>query len=183
MLYKIFTHLVVILAMSLSFKPAVAENAHNFSFASITGEALPLSEFRGKVMLVVNTASRCGFTPQYDDLQALYDSYRDQGLVVIGVPSNDFGRQELSTADEIKTFCEVNFNITFPMADKTVVKGNEAHPFYTWAADELGAVSRPRWNFHKYLVGRDGRLIDWYASTTNPNGNKIRKAIEAALKA
>ena len=183
MLYKIFTHLVVILAMSLSFKPAVAENAHNFSFASITGEALPLSEFSGKVMLVVNTASRCGFTPQYDDLQALYDSYRDQGLVVIGVPSNDFGRQELSTADEIKTFCEVNFNITFPMADKTVVKGNEAHPFYTWAADELGAVSRPRWNFHKYLVGRDGRLIDWYASTTNPNSNKVRKAIEAALKA
>ena len=182
MLYKFFTHLVVILAMSFSFKPALAENAHDFSFAAITGEELPLSQFRGKVMLVVNTASRCGFTPQYDDLQALYDSYKDQGLVVIGVPSNDFGRQELNTADEIKTFCEVNFNITFPMADKTVVKGNEAHPFYTWAADELGAMSRPRWNFHKYLVGRDGRLIDWYASTTNPNSNKVRKAVEAALK-
>ena len=183
MLYKLLTHLVLILAMSLSFKPAVAETAHDFSFASITGEDLPLSQFRGKVMLVVNTASRCGFTPQYDDLQALYDSYRDQGLVVIGVPSNDFGRQELNTAEAIKTFCEVNFNITFPLADKTAVKGNEAHPFYVWAADELGAMSRPRWNFHKYLVGRDGQLIDWYASTTDPNSNKIRTAIEAALKA
>lgn len=169
------------IAMSSLLKPAMAETAHDFSFTAITGEALPLDQYRGKVVLVVNTASRCGFTPQYDDLQAVYEAYRDQGLVVLGVPSNDFGRQELDTAEEIKSFCEVNFNITFPLADKTVVKGNNAHPFYAWAAEELGYMARPRWNFHKYLVGREGQLINWYASTTNPNSSKVRAAIEAAL--
>lgn len=169
------------LSMTLTLKPVVAETAHDFSFTAITGEAMPLDQFSGKVVLVVNTASRCGFTPQYDDLQAVYETYRDQGLVVLGVPSNDFGRQELATAEQIQSFCTVNFNITFPLADKTTVKGKDAHPFYRWAADELGVMARPRWNFHKYLVGRDGRLINWYASTTNPNGSKIRAAIEAAL--
>ena len=181
MLKKLIYPLLLVIIMSLSDKQVMAETAHDFSFTSITGETMPLSQFSGKVMLVVNTASRCGFTPQYDDLQAVYEAYQDKGLVVIGIPSDDFGRQELDTADEIKNFCEVNFNITFPMADKTVVKGSDAHPFYLWAGDELGFMARPKWNFHKYLVGKDGRLINWYASTTNPNGDKIRSAIETAL--
>ncbi|MGC6484843.1 MAG: glutathione peroxidase [Candidatus Puniceispirillales bacterium] len=181
MIRVLLSFILLGIAMSSSLKPAMAETAHDFSFTAITGEPLPLDQYRGKVVLVVNTASRCGFTPQYDDLQAVYEAYRDQGLVVLGVPSNDFGRQELDTAEEIKSFCEVNFNITFPLADKTVVKGNDAHPFYAWAAEELGYMARPRWNFHKYLVGRDGQLINWYASTTNPNSSKVRAAIEAAL--
>lgn len=168
-------------ATMISAQPAMAQTAHDFSFTSIDGAPLPLNQYSGKVVLVVNTASRCGFTPQYDDLQALYDAYRDKGLVVLGVPSNDFGRQEPGSASEIKEFCEVNFNITFPMADKTVVKGNEAHPFYRWAGDELGMMARPRWNFHKYLIGRDGSLINWYAPTTSPMSGKMTTAVEAAL--
>jgi len=158
-----------------------AETAHDFAFTSIDGDDLPLSRFAGQVVLVVNTASQCGFTRQYEDLQAIFEQYRDQGLVVLGVPSNDFGAQEPGSAEEIKNFCAVNFNITFPMTEKTVVKGNAAHPFYRWAADELGGLARPRWNFHKYLIGRDGRLRDWFSSTTKPTSGKLRQAVEAAL--
>ena len=102
-------------------------------------------------------------------------------MVVLGIPSNDFGRQEPLSADGIKEFCEVNFNITFPMTDKTMVKGNNAHPFYLWAADQLGMMAKPRWNFHKYLIGRDGQLITWYASTTSPMSDRVKKAVEKAL--
>lgn len=182
MLKKLFLPLLWMLTMSLPITTAAAETAFDFTFTSITGDKMPLSQYDGKVLLVVNTASRCGFTSQYDDLQALYETYQAEGLVVIGVPSGDFGGQELDSADQIKSFCEVNFNITFPMTDKTVVKGDAAHPFYTWAGDELGMMAKPRWNFHKYLIARDGQLINWYASTTNPNGRKLRAAVEAALK-
>lgn len=160
---------------------ARAETAHDFSFTAIDGGDLPLSGFKGQVLLVVNTASRCGFTSQYDDLQDLYETYKEDGLVVLGVPSNDFGGQEPGQVDEIKEFCEVNFNITFPMTDKTKVKGEMAHPFYQWAASELGIIAKPRWNFHKYLIGRDGRLIDWFSSPTRPSSSKMRNAVEAAL--
>ena len=170
--------LVVLMTLLSS---ARAETAHDFAFTSIDGEALPLSEFKGQVVLVVNTASRCGFTPQYDGLQELYDTYRDDGFIVLGVPSNDFGAQEPGQAEEIKAFCAVNFSITFPMTDKTYVKGEAAHPFYQWAADELGLLAKPRWNFHKYLIGRDGRLLDWFSSPTSPSSSKLRRAVESAL--
>ena len=158
-----------------------ADTAFDFEFDGIDGAPLSMEQFKGQVVLAVNTASACGFTPQYDDLQHLYETYQDQGLVVLGIPSNDFGRQEPLSADGIKEFCEVNFNITFPMTDKTVVKGNDAHPFYLWAADQLGMMAKPRWNFHKYLIGRDGQLITWYASTTSPMSDRVKKAVEKAL--
>ena len=156
-------------------------NAFAFSFPAIDGSTLDLSDYNGKALLVVNTASACGFTPQYDGLQALYERFVDQGLVVIGVPSNDFGRQETGTAEEIKTFCEVNFNITFPMADKVKVKGDDAHEFYQWAKSQTGFAGRPRWNFHKYLIDKEGQIADWFASTTAPESAKLITAIRSVL--
>ena len=155
--------------------------AYDFVFEAIDGEKLPLNSFRGKVILVVNTASRCGFTRQYKALQSLWSKYRNQGLVVLGIPSNDFGRQEPGDESEIKTFCEVNFNVDFPMTSKVNVKGESAHPFYKWARDEMGSIAIPRWNFHKYLIAADGRLIDWFASTTDPESKRLVSAIEALL--
>ena len=155
--------------------------AHDFAFTSIEGAPLPLESFRGKAVLVVNTASRCGFTHQYAALQSLWERYRDEGLVVLGVPSNDFGGQEPGSEAEIKQFCEVNFNVDFPLASKGQVKGEAAHPFYRWAADELGEDAGPQWNFHKYLVAPDGRLVDWFATATPPTAKAVTRAIEAHL--
>ena len=160
---------------------ATVVNAHGFEFTSIAGKPLPLETFKGKAVLVVNTASLCGFTHQYADLQSIWESYRDRGLVVLGVPSNDFGSQEPGSEAEIKQFCEVNFDVDFPMTAKVHVKGDEAHPFYKWAKQELGALSQPRWNFHKYLIAPDGRLVDWFATTTSPSSEKIVRAIEGHL--
>ena len=162
---------------------AQANTAHQFHFTSIDGSQLALSDFAGKLLMVVNTASRCGFTPQYDQLQELWEKYREQGLVVLGVPSNDFGRQELASNAAIKEFCTVNFAIDFPMTERSQVKGEAAHPFYLWAAEQAGRIGRPRWNFHKYLIGPDGQLIDWFSSMTGPDSDKIRQAIEAHLPA
>ena len=157
------------------------ESAFDFSLPTIDGGQIDLTDYRGKVLLVVNTASQCGFTPQYEGLQALHETYQDKGLVVIGVPSNDFGKQETGTKEEIATFCEVNFGITFLMTDKITVKGDEAHPFYQWAKAQTGFAGRPRWNFHKYLIGADGQVIDWFSSMTAPNSEKLRQAIQDAL--
>lgn len=157
------------------------KNAHDFSFQSIDGGPLPLSAYKGKAILVVNTASFCGFTPQYQALQALWERYEARGLVVLGVPSNDFGSQEPGSSAEIKTFCDTNYSITFPLADKEVVSGSGAHPFYQWARAELGVLAAPKWNFHKYLVAPDGRLVDWFATTTKPDEAKVAKAIEKVL--
>ena len=157
------------------------ENAHDFAFTSIEGAILPMSVFKGKTVLVVNTASLCGFTPQYSALQSLWSRYRDRGLIVLGVPSNDFGSQEPGTADEISTFCEVNYGIDFPMTNKVQVKGDAAHPFYRWAARQVGFAGKPRWNFHKYLIGPDGRLINWFSTPTKPTAARVVEAIEALL--
>ncbi len=157
-------------------------SAYDFSFKTLIGEKpLPLSEFKGKVILVVNTASHCGFTKQYDGLQKLYDSYHDKGLVILGVPSNDFGAQEPGSADEIAQFCKLNYGVTFPMASKEVVSGDEAHPFYVWARKTLGFGTAPKWNFHKYLINRQGVLIDHFNSTTSPDSDSLKSAIEKAL--
>ena len=162
---------------------AGAESAHAFSFTSIDGAPMPLDRYRGHAVLVVNTASFCGFTDQYEGLQTLWETYRDRGLIVLGVPSNDFGGQEPGSEAEIKTFCETTFAVDFPLAAKTVVTGPDAHPFYKWAAETVGAVGRPRWNFHKYLIGPDGRLVDWFSTVTEPASETIARAIEAALPA
>ena len=159
------------------------KSAYSFAFQALEGHDLPLSQYRGKALLVVNTASFCGFTRQYDGLQALWDEYRDRGLVVLGVPSNDFGGQEPGTAAEIKTFCETNFHITFPMTRKQHVKGPDAHPLYQWLKAKVGADATPRWNFHKSLLGRDGQPAGAYPSGVTPQSPVLRRAIEAALAA
>jgi glutathione peroxidase len=155
--------------------------AYDFDFVAIDGQPLPLRQFAGKAVLVVNTASMCGYTPQYADLQALWEEYRDRGLVVLGVPSNDFGGQEPGGAEQIKDFCAVNFAVDFPMTDKQAVTGAKAHPFYQWARRELGSAAVPRWNFHKYLVAPDGRLADWFSTSTSPRSERVVKAVEAVL--
>ncbi len=155
--------------------------AHNYSFRSIDGENLPLETFKGKAILIVNTASQCGFTRQYSALQDLWTRYRERGLIVIGVPSNDFGGQEPGGETAIKNFCAVNFNIDFPLTEKVIVKGENAHPFYIWAEQEAGVLGKPRWNFHKYLVDGEGRLVDWFSSPTAPTSAKVIKAIETIL--
>ena len=155
--------------------------AHDFAFTDIAGGPLPMSGFAGKAVLVVNTASKCGFTPQYEGLQAIWEKYRDRGLVVLGVPSNDFGGQEPGSEAEIKDFCETTFQVDFPLTEKTVVKGDGAHPFYKWAAGQVGMMGTPKWNFHKYLVAPDGTLADWFATTTKPQSEKLAKAIETVL--
>lgn len=160
---------------------AVAQSVYDFSFPSIEGGTLSLADYAGKPLFIINTASECGFTGQYDGLQALYDEFGDEGLVVIGLPSNDFGKQETGTAEEIKSFCEVNFNITFPLSDKVKVKGDDAHPFYLWTKSLTGFAGRPRWNFHKYLFDRNGQLVDWFATTTAPDNEKILTAIRSVL--
>lgn len=163
-------------------KEALAENAYAFSFGSLMSDKpLALSDYKDKVILVVNTASECGFTPQYKDLEALYQKFKDKGLVIVGVPSNDFGKQEPGTSDQIAKFCEINYGVTFPMAKKEVVSGKDAAPFYQWAKAKLGALSAPKWNFSKYLINRKGEVVEYYISTTKPMDEKITKKIEKLL--
>ena len=159
------------------------KTAHDFTFQAIEGGALPLSQFAGKAVLVVNTASHCGFTKQYSALQDIWSRYRDRGLVVLGVPSNDFGGQEPGNAMEIKEFCEANFDVDFPMTEKVRIRDDTPHPFYAWAFKELGGVAKPRWNFHKYLVAPNGQLVEWFSTPTSPLSSKVIKAIEANLPA
>jgi glutathione peroxidase len=158
-----------------------AKSAYDFSFRAIDGNALPLSQFRGKALLVVNVASRCGLTPQYSGLEALWRANRDKGLVVLGVPANDFGAQEPGTEKEIKTFCETRFAVDFPMTAKEHVIGAEAHPLYKWVESELGDAATPKWNFHKYLFGRDGSIAGTFGSRTTPDAPDLAAAIKDAL--
>ncbi|MFN5589904.1 MAG: glutathione peroxidase [Holosporales bacterium] len=159
-----------------------AGSAYDFSFTALRGGApLPLEAYRGKVLLIVNTASKCGFTGQYEGLEKLYNDYKDKGLVVIGVPSNDFGKQEPGSGEDIAKFCELNYGVTFPMAAKESVSGEAAHPFYKWARGVVGMTGAPKWNFHKYLINRKGELTDYFHSTTAPDAELLRKAVETAL--
>jgi glutathione peroxidase len=159
----------------------VTPSAYDYEFEAIEGGKLPLAQWRNKVLLVVNVASFCGFTQQYEGLQKLWDRFQARGLVVVGVPSNDFGAQEPKSESEILGFCRGAFGVNFPMTTKQVVSGGEAHPFYLWARDTLGLTSTPRWNFHKYLVGRDGKLIGGFGSSVTPLSDTLVNAIEAAL--
>jgi glutathione peroxidase len=160
---------------------AASQSAHDFSLIAIDGAPMPMAAYKGKAVLLVNTASFCGFTKQYDGLQKLYESYSAQGFTVIGVPSGDFGGQEHADNKQIKEFCESKFNIRFPMAEKAVVKGDKAIPLFKWAA--ASTASPPEWNFHKYLIGRDGKVIAAYGSRTAPDAAELKIAIEKALAA
>tara|TARA_B110000090_G_C13347052_1_gene433385 strand:- start:221 stop:733 length:513 start_codon:yes stop_codon:yes gene_type:complete len=153
----------------------------DLSIKNINGEELDLKKFRGKAVLLVNVASKCGFTKQYADLQILFDQYKDAGLVVIGIPSNQFGGQEPGTNKEIKNFCETNFNITFPLTDKVNVKGKDTHELYLWAKENHGKSTVPKWNFHKILINKEGKIQDTFNSFIEPLSKKITKQIEKIL--
>jgi len=148
---------------------------------NINGESLDLNKFKGKAVLLVNVASKCGFTKQYTELQKLYDLYKDKGFVVIGIPSNQFGGQEPGSNEEIKSFCETNFNITFPMTEKVDVKGENANELYLWAKNNYGKSTIPKWNFHKILINKEGKVQDTYNSFIEPLSKKIIKEIELIL--
>ena len=159
-----------------------AGSSYDFSFRTLSGQKpLPLSQFRGKVLLIVNTASQCAFTKQYAALEKLHEKYKDRGLVILGIPSNDFGGQEPGDSEEIAKFCQVNYNISFQMTAKEIVSGEKAHPFYKWAKKTLGFGTAPKWNFHKYLIDRNGRLVDYFNSTTSPDAIRVQEAIEKLL--
>ena len=153
----------------------------DFKINLISGDSLDLSKYSGKTILLVNVASNCGFTKQYDDLQKLYDEFKNKGLIIVGVPTNQFGGQEPGTEAEIKNFCETNFNITFPMTSKYDVKGENAHPIYLWAKETYGNSTIPKWNFHKILINKEGKIVDTYASFTKPMSKKIIKKLEQIL--
>lgn len=156
-------------------------SAHRFDFVSIEGDPLPMSTFKGQAVLVVNTASFCGFTHQYKGLQALYDEYRNDGLTVLGIPSDDFGNQEPGSETEIKEFCETHYDITFPMTEKLVVRGQDAHPFYHWAKSKLGPIGVPKWNFHKILVAPDGSAVEGWSTSTPPDAPAVVETIQSVL--
>jgi len=157
------------------------DSAYAFTFKSLEGKPMPLAQYAGKPMVIVNTASKCGFTPQYKGLEALWQANRDKGLVVLGVPSNDFGGQEPGTHDEIKSFCELRFGVDFPLTEKVAVTGADAHPLFKWIAEKGGFLGRPHWNFYKYLIGPDGRFVDWYSSITAPGSGRFTKAVEKLM--
>ena len=156
-----------------------------FKVKLLNGTEKTLSDYKGKVLLIVNTASGCGFTPQLKDLQALRDEYAEQGFEVLGFPSNDFGKQEPLEGNAINEFCEVNFGVQFPMFEKIMVRGNQAHPLFKFLSEKKlngHFNSSPKWNFHKYLINREGKLVDYFYSTTEPDSTKITKAIENLLE-
>jgi len=162
----------------------MAQSVYDFSALSITGQPAELASQRGKVLLIVNTASACGFTPQFKGLEQLWKDYAEQGLVVVGFPSNEFGAQDPGSNDEIASFCELNYGVSFPMMAKVEVNGAKAHPLWQWLKGEKPGILGTegiKWNFTKFLVGRDGQVLKRYAPNDEPE--KLRKDIEKALKA
>ena len=155
--------------------------AFDFSFTSIDGLPMPLGVWAGRPLLIVNTASKCGFTPQYQELQELWETYRDRGLVVIGVTSNDFGKQEPWGEEKVRAFCTKRYGVNFPLTAKTRVFGLGKHPFYKYAGRWAGFVGTPKWNFHKYLVSPEGYMFDWFFPFTSPMAPQVTQAIEFLL--
>jgi len=156
-----------------------ANNVHEFSLNTIDGQPASLSKYKGKVMLLVNVASQCGYTPQYTGLQSLYQKYKDKGLVIVGVPANNFGGQEPGTNEEIKTFCERKYNVSFPMMSKVSVKGGDMVPLYGYLTSETGGDVK--WNFTKFLVGKDGKIVQRFESKVAPDAAELTSAVEQAL--
>ena len=182
---KIINFLIIILTIIFNFNIKVnsMENKklYDIEIESITGEMISLSKYKGKTIFLVNVASNCGFTKQYSDLQNLWEKYREKDLIVIGMPSNQFGGQEPGSNSEIKDFCETNFNINFLMTSKYDVKGENAHEIYKWAQTSYGKSAVPKWNFHKILINNEGTIVDTFASFTNPMSKKVILKIEKIL--
>ncbi len=156
-------------------------SAHDFSFTGIDGKKIDLKQYAGHPVLIVNVASYCGFTPQYSELQKLHDKYGPKGLVVLGVPSNDFGAQEPKTESEIRKFCESSFGVSFPMTAKQQIVGLDAHELYKWFSGEAGEAVAPKWNFHKYLIDKEGKLAGSWPSKVSPTSSEITGQIEMML--
>ena len=185
---KIRYHLIVILIIIFNvynFNTKVNsmenKNFYDFKLESITGEIINFNNYKGKTVLLVNVASNCGFTKQYSDLQNLWEKYKERDLIVLGIPSNQFGGQEPGSNSEIKNFCEINFNIDFPMTTKIDVKGENIDPIYKWALKNYGKKAVPKWNFYKILINKDGKIEQTYSSITNPMSKKITNEIEKIL--
>jgi glutathione peroxidase len=153
---------------------------YDFTIESITGEKIKFKDYKDRVILVVNTASYCGFTKQYDELQKLWNLYKEKGLIVLGVPSNSFNQEKNKNSD-VKEFCEVNFNIDFPLTTITEVKGKNSHELFKWAKENHGKSAEPKWNFHKILINKEGKVEDTFMSFTKPLSKKLIKAIESIL--
>jgi len=175
---------IILTIFMFFFKSSVMANYdkvfYDFKIESISGEIINLSDYENKVVLIVNTASYCGFTKQYDELQELWDLYKSKGLIVLGVPSNSFNQEKQSNS-EVKEFCEVNFNINFPLTAITEVKGEKAHELFKWAKENHGKSAIPKWNFHKILINKQGKVEDTFASFTKPMSKKIINKIEEIL--
>jgi len=172
------------MALCLASGAFAASSIHDFTLKSIDGAAAPLSAYKGNVVLLVNVASRCGYTPQYAGLESLYEKYKGRGLVVVGVPANNFGGQEPGTNEEIKTFCTRNYNVTFPMMSKVSVKGADKAPLYEWLTDSSANPSTGgdiKWNFTKFLVGKDGKIIGRFEPSVTPDSAELTSAIEKAV--
>jgi len=177
---KIYSILIMFFGLFLSNLHASNKLAYDFSFKGIDGSNINLSDYQDKVILVVNVASRCGFTPQYEGLQKLWSKHQNNDFIIIGVPANNF-RQEPGTNKEIKSFCETNFNIKFPLSEKVSVLGNDAHPFFKWARESFGLSAVPKWNFHKIIIGKNGKITKTFSSLTNPSSKKFVRYIESKI--
>tara|TARA_B110000495_G_C22746686_1_gene437635 strand:+ start:176 stop:721 length:546 start_codon:yes stop_codon:yes gene_type:complete len=178
---KFFILFFIMFSFFLKANAQYDQLATNFVFKGIDGSDIDIDKYKNKVIVIVNVASRCGFTNQYQDLQNLWTNYKDQGLIVIGVPTDNF-RQEPGSNKEIKDFCETTFGIDFPLAEKTDVIGSNAHPFFIWAKKNYGSSAIPKWNFHKIIIGKNGKVANTFSSITNPSSNKFVKTIQQELK-
>ena len=178
---KLFLLLIMISFLGNKVSADYDKLAYDFKFKDLDGSALNLSEYKGKVVIVVNVASQCGFTNQYEDMHNVWEQYQSRGIVMIGVPSNNFGKQEPGSNEDIKNFCEAKFGISFPMTEKVSVKGADAHPFYIWAEKNHGKSAVPKWNFHKIIINKEGKIEKTFSSMTNPSSKKFIEVIENLL--
>jgi len=178
---KLFLLLIMISFLGNKVSADYDKLAYDFKFKDLDGSALNLSEYKSKVVVVVNVASQCGFTNQYEDMQNVWEQYQAKGIVMLGVPSNDFGKQEPGSNEDIKNFCEAKFGISFPMTEKVSVKGADAHPFYIWAEKNHGKSAVPKWNFHKIIINKEGKIEKTFSSMTNPSSKKFIEVIENLL--
>ena len=174
---KLFLLLIVMIFFQTNIQANYDKLAYDFSFRDLDGSELKFSEYKNKIIVVVNVASECGFTSQYEDLQKVWEDFQKKDVVIIGVPSNDFGGQEPGSNNEIKNFCEAKFGITFPMTEKVSVKGSSAHPFYQWAKKNHGKSALPKWNFHKIIIGKEGKIKDPFSSIVRPSSKKFIKSL------
>jgi len=179
--FNLFLLIIMISFLENNVNAKYEKLAYDFKFKDLDGSPLNLSEYKDKVIVVINVASQCGFTNQYEDMQKIWEQYQKKDLIMLGVPSNDFGQQEPGSNKEIKNFCEAKFGITFPMTEKVSVKGSNAHPFYIWARENHGKSAIPKWNFHKIIIDKTGKVAETFTSMTNPSSKKFNKAIKKLI--